>query len=126
MCKNHTHTIQLVAQLCMHLLISTHTGCVSSQFRRERFKTELESYEKQLKEFETFGDLQEVGRYQKKAQAMKTRLEEALEKIEGFNAEEDAFDWDRSQYPLRNKLVNILDPYLKLYNTIIEFQDKHE
>lgn len=110
----------------MHLLISTHTGCVPSQFRRERFKTELESYEKQLKEFETFGDLQEVGRYQKKAQAMKTRLEEALEKIEGFNAEEDAFDWDRSQYPLRNKLVNILDPYLKLYNTIIEFQDKHE
>ena len=78
-----------------------------------------------MKEFETFGDLQEVRRYQKKAQSMKSRLEEALEKIEGFNAEEDAFDWERSQYPLRNKLVNILDPYYKLYRTIIEFQKKH-
>ena len=86
----------------------------------------MESYEKQLKEFETFGDLQEVRRYQKKAQAMKARLEEAHEKIEGFNAEEDAFDWERSQYPLKNKLVNQLDPYRKLYNTIIEFQDKNE
>ena len=57
---------------------------------------------------------------------MKSRLEEALEKIEGFNAEEDAFDWERSQYPLRNKLVNTLEPYHKLYSTIIEFQDKHE
>ncbi|CAI8004188.1 Dynein heavy chain 7, axonemal [Geodia barretti] len=96
------------------------------KFRRDRFKAELESYEKQLKEFETFGDLQEVRRYQKKAQAMKTRLDEALEKIEGFNTEEDAFDWERSQYPQRNKLVNTLDPYHKLYSTIIEFQNKHD
>ena len=102
-----------------------HRVCVV-QFRRDRFKAELESYEKQLKEFETFGDLQEVRRYQKKAQAMKTRLDEALEKIEGFNTEEDAFDWERSQYPQRNKLVNTLDPYHKLYSTIIEFQNKHE
>ena len=100
--------------------------CVCVQFRRERFKAELESYEKQLQEFETFGDLQEVRRYKKKAAAMKSRLEEALEKIEGFNAEEDAFDWERSQYPQRNKLVSTLDPYHKLYTTIIEFQDKHE
>ena len=99
---------------------------VNLQFRRERFKTELESYEKQLKEFETFADLQEVRRYQKKAQAMQSRLDEAHERIEGFNVEEDAFDWERSQYPLRNKLVSQLSPYLKLYNTIIEFQNKHE
>ena len=99
---------------------------VNLQFRRERFKTELESYEKQLKEFETFADLQEVRRYQKKAQAMQSRLDEAHERIEGFNVEEDAFDWERSQYPLRNKLVGQLSPYLKLYNTIIEFQKKHE
>ena len=121
------HIIILHCRALLYLdSLHTHFDTAYTQFRRERFKAELESYEKQLQEFESFGDLQEVRRYQKKAVAMKTRLEEALEKIEGFNTEEDAFDWERSQYPLRNKLVSTLDPYNKLYNTIIEFQDKHE
>lgn len=87
---------------------------------------ELEGYQTQLQEFTSFGDLQEVKRYLKKAQALNTRLEEAAEKIEGFNLEEDAFDWDRSQYPLRSKLGKTLDPYLNLFKTITSFQDKHE
>ena len=99
---------------------------VSFQLRRERFLLELEGYDKQLQEFETYGDLQEIKRYLKKAEALHGRLEEAAERIEGFNAEEEAFDWDRSQYPLRNKLVKILDPYRNLYKTVVEFQSKHE
>ena len=87
---------------------------------------ELEGYEKQLQEFETFGDLQDIKRYSKKAEALHARLEEAAEKIEGFHLEEEAFDWDRSHYPLRNKLVKTLDPYLNLYKTVVEFQSKHE
>lgn len=87
---------------------------------------ELEGYEKQLQEFEAFGDLQDIKRYSKKAEALHVRLDEAAERIEGFNLEEEAFDWDRSQYPLRNKLVKTLDPYRNLYNTIVEFQLKHE
>lgn len=99
---------------------------ISPQLRRERFAIELESYDKQLLEFASFGDLQEVKRYQKKAQALEARLEEATEKIETFHAEEDAFEWDRSQYPLKNKLANTLAPYLKLYETIADFEKKHE
>lgn len=64
-------------------------------------------------------------RYLKRAQALQTRLDEAAEKIEGFNLEEDAFDWERSQYPVKSKLVKNLDPYLGLYKTIVEFQNKH-
>lgn len=94
--------------------------------RRERFSVELEGYSKQLEELATFGDVQEVKRYQKKAEALNTRLEEAAERIEGFNLEEDAFDWERSKYPLRSKLVNTLGPYVTLYKTIVDFQDKHE
>ena len=87
---------------------------------------ELEGYSKQLEELATFGDIQEVKRYQKKGQALNTCLEEATERIEGFNQEEDAFDWERSKYPLRKKLVNTLAPYVTLYKTIVDFQDKHE
>ena len=87
---------------------------------------ELEGYQKQLQEFESFGDLQDIKRYSKKAEALHVRLEEAAEKIEGFNTEEEAFDWDRSQYPLRNKLVKILDPYRNLFKTVVAFQTKYE
>jgi len=49
--------------------------------RRERFVEELESYSKQLEEFQTFGDMPEVPRYLKKAQALHQRLESAAEKV---------------------------------------------
>lgn len=94
------------------------------KLRRERFLTELEGYAKQMEEFETFGDLQEVRRYMKKAQALNAKLEDAQAKIEGFNNEEDAFEWERTQYPLKNKLANTLTPYFKLYTTIVDFQEK--
>lgn len=49
--------------------------------RRERFVEELESYSKQLEEFQSFGDMQEIQRYLKKAQALNQRLESAAEKV---------------------------------------------
>ena len=42
---------------------------------------ELEGYNKQLEEFETFGDVSEVSRYLKKAQTLNSRLEAAQEKV---------------------------------------------
>jgi dynein heavy chain len=110
--------------VCNHTLVIGVNHCFI-QIRRDRFVQELESYEKQMEEFETFDDLLEVNRYLKRSQGLATRLEEATEKIEGFNLEEDAFEWDRSQYPLKGKLVKVLDPYLNLYKTIVNFQDKH-
>ena len=51
------------------------------QMRRERFVEELESYSKQLEEFQSFGDMQEIQRYLKKAQALNQRLESASDKV---------------------------------------------
>ena len=86
----------------------------------------MEGYAKQMAEFSSFADLDEVQRYLKKAKNLNSKLEAAVDKIEGFNAEEDAFDWERTQYPLRKKLANELSHYLKLYDKIVEFNDKHE
>ena len=72
---------------------------------------ELEGYDKQLQEFQNFSDLLEVKRYLKKAQGLQAKLEEAAEKIEGFNNEEDAFEWDRTQYPLKTKVTSTLLDY---------------
>ena len=79
-----------------------------------------------MEEFESFGDLEEVSRYQKKAQGLSKKLEAAQEKIEAFNNEEDLFEWDRTQYPQRGKLVNKFEPYVKLYDTVVDFQEKYQ
>ena len=54
------------------------------------------------------------------------RLEAAAEKVEQFNAEEEAYEWELSHYPLRKDLDNTLAPYLKLYDTTVEFNTKHK
>ena len=86
----------------------------------------MEGYSKQMMEFSTYGDLDEVQRYLKKAKHLSSKLDAAVEKIEGFNAEEDAFEWERTQYPQRKKLADQLSHYLKLYDKIVEFNDKNE
>ncbi|XP_078488802.1 dynein axonemal heavy chain 7 isoform X2 [Ciona intestinalis] len=96
------------------------------KLRRDRFNEELEGYQKQLEEFNGFSDLNEVNRYLKKAQALSARLETAAEKIEQFNAEEEAYGWETSQYPVRKALVSTVTPYLKLYETTVEFNTKYK
>ena len=44
------------------------------QLKRERFTEELESYAKQVEEFQTFGDMNEIARYLKKAQSLDNKL----------------------------------------------------
>ena len=51
------------------------------QLRRERFTEELESYMKQTEEFQTFGDMNEITRYLKKAQALDSKLQAAQDKV---------------------------------------------
>ena len=50
------------------------------KMRRERFIEELDGYSRQVEEFVGFGDMQEIGRYLKKAQALQARLDAAQEK----------------------------------------------
>uniref|UniRef100_A0A452V4Q1 Dynein axonemal heavy chain 7 n=1 Tax=Ursus maritimus TaxID=29073 RepID=A0A452V4Q1_URSMA len=95
------------------------------KLRCERFVEELESYAKQAEEFYSFGDLQDVQRYLKKAQTLNGKLDLAADKIEQFNSEEEAFGWIPSIYPQRKKIQDGLNPYLRLYETAVEFSNKY-
>ena len=55
--------------------------CLCLQLKRERFIEELESYTKQAEEFQTFGDMSDIQRYLKKAQALDTKLQAASDKV---------------------------------------------
>ncbi|VDP30406.1 unnamed protein product, partial [Schistosoma curassoni] len=99
---------------------------ISLRYKRERFIEEIESYRKQVDKFQGYGDLNEINRYLKKAQSLNSKLEIALTKIDGFNADEEALKWDTTSYPLRNEIQNILKPFLTLYEMTVEFNKKHK
>lgn len=48
---------------------------------REKFIEELDNYNQQVAEFQTFGDLGEVQRYLKRAQFFSAKLQEAADKV---------------------------------------------
>ena len=53
-----------------------------TQLRRERFIEDLENYGKQVEEFQTCGDMAEIQRYLKKAQALDGKLQAAADKVQ--------------------------------------------
>ncbi|KAA0715776.1 Dynein heavy chain 7, axonemal [Triplophysa tibetana] len=93
--------------------------------RCERAFEDLESYVKQVEEFATFGNISELSKYLKKANALNSKLDSLTEKIIGFNQEEEAFSWPVSQYPQLKTVQDRLVPYLRLYETAAEFQKQH-
>lgn len=91
-----------------------------------KFEDELEMYAKQVEEYQYLGDIEEIFRYQKKAQSLENKLISAMEKIDRFNEEEKAFDWENTQYPLRKEIADRLAPYKKLYDVACDFLTKYE
>ena len=86
--------------------VSTNPGPSVSflQVRRERFLDELETYNKQVEELEELGDLVELPKYLKRAQGLEEKLQQALDKTTAINDEEDAFEWDVTNYPRRKEV----------------------
>lgn len=59
---------------CIHV-------CLTFKVRRERFVEELESYQKQVEEFATYGDMNDIQKYLRKSQNLETKLTAAAEKV---------------------------------------------
>ena len=95
------------------------------KLRKERLAEDLETYSKQSDEFRSYGDLDEIKKYARKAQALEGKLNVAGEKLEAINEEEEAFGMDTTTFPLRQQLQTFLKPYINLYNTSNEFNDKY-
>lgn len=79
-----------------------------------------------MEEFQTFGDIHEIQKYLKKAQGLDTKLTTAADKVEAINLEEEAFGWQTSSYPVRQKTQNTLKPFLQLYEITVDFTNKYK
>lgn len=73
-----------------------------------------------------WGDIEEVYRYQRKAQTLENRLIAAMDKIDKFNEEEVAFGWETTQYPLRKRIADRLQPFKRLFDSACEFLTKYD
>jgi dynein heavy chain len=92
--------------------------------RRERLGSELEGHVKQIEEYEDYGDIAEILKYLKNAQKSQSRLDNLADRIYTYNREESLFGWDATKFPLLQDTINQLSPYLVLYQTAVEFQQK--
>ncbi|KAF7398391.1 hypothetical protein HZH66_006288 [Vespula vulgaris] len=94
--------------------------------RYQKFKEELQAYAEQVEEVQYWGDIDEVFRYQKKAQTLENKLIAAMEKIDKFNEEETSFGWEITQYPFRKKIADRLVPFKRLFDITCEYLTKHD
>ena len=96
------------------------------KLKRDRFQEELDSYSKQVEEFFTYGNVDDLAKYLKKAQNLRTKLEVAEDKIKHFNMEERAFQWEQTSYPTLKETQDKLAPFVRLYEISMDFMDKQK
>lgn len=94
--------------------------------RIEQFRRDLDLYCEQLLEYENWGDIALVSKYKRKANVLDSRLMVAIEKIERINEEETAYNWSRSEYPLRKQTHDKLLPYKMLFDAGQDFIEKRD
>ena len=58
----------------------------------------LETLKQEVAEFDNWGDIDKVDQYNESAQALKAKLEDCTRNIEDINEQEEAFEWDITQY----------------------------
>lgn len=90
--------------------------------RKEKLTTEMDGYAKQLEEYHSFGDSNEIGRYLKASQKLSSRLENVAERIQTLNREEGMLGWESTKFPVLTETISSLAPYLSLYQTSVDFQ----
>jgi dynein heavy chain len=107
--------------VCVDLYI--YIGCCNTyickftfKVRIQKFIEDLESYEKQLEDLKSYGNLEDLPKYLKKVQHLDARIHNALDKIQCFNKEEDAYGWELSQFPQQKQVRYGLPIITVLYN----------
>ncbi|KAI8819310.1 dynein heavy chain and region D6 of dynein motor-domain-containing protein [Fimicolochytrium jonesii] len=90
--------------------------------RREKLLGELDGYAKQIEEYHSFGNYEEITKYFKAAQKLQARLDSIAERIMVFNREEEMFGWETTKFLALNATMDSLAPFLTLYQTSVDFQ----
>lgn len=94
-------------------IIASKTGEYQATLKTsiEKFEQDLQIYAKYCDELQYWGNIEEIQRYKKKAANLDQKLIAAMDIIAEFNDEEKLFGWETTQYPLRKKVIQIVQFY---------------
>lgn len=73
-----------------------------------------------MEELSEFSDLNNVVHYCKDVTQLQRRLVEIQEQINQINKEEELFKWTPTTYPELDQIHSSLEPYQRLFNTILK------
>ncbi|KAJ3238670.1 Dynein heavy chain 3, axonemal [Chytriomyces hyalinus] len=83
-----------------------------------------ECYEQATK-FQDYGLMSELPEYIKRIKKLEEKLNELNTTMSQINAEEDLLDWDKTAFEKYQQIIDILDPYKKLWETAYNYQTEN-
>jgi dynein heavy chain len=81
------------------------------QSRKERLVSDIETLYKNMSEFMTYGDIDEINKYLKSSQKTQVRIDALLEKVKTLNHEEIQMGWANSEFPRLAEAIEFYTPY---------------
>ena len=89
--------------------------------RQEKVQIEIEKCHQRVEELSEYSDLNSIPHYCKDIAQIQKRLIEVHEQINQINKEEELFKWQPSTYPELEQIRVAVEPYQKLFNTILRY-----
>ena len=99
---------------------SKHRGEKELTERQEKVQIEIEKCHRRVEELTEYSDLNNVSHYCKDVAQLQKRLGELQDQIIQINKEEELFKWTPTTYPELEQIHHGLEPYQKLFNTILK------
>ncbi|XP_019624138.1 PREDICTED: dynein heavy chain 12, axonemal-like isoform X1 [Branchiostoma belcheri] len=90
--------------------------------KRERVMLELDKLKRKVEEFADLAELDMMTQYLTDIRTVQKRLTEAQEQITFINKEEVLYKWEVTDYPEVNLISTGIDPYQKLFTTVVKWQ----
>ncbi|CAK8689424.1 unnamed protein product [Clavelina lepadiformis] len=90
--------------------------------KREKVMLELEKLSRRAAEFEEMGELEMMQQYVNDTRTIQKKVAEAQEQITFINKEEALFKWEVTSYPIVEQIQTSLEPFQKLYGTVLKWQ----
>ncbi len=90
--------------------------------QREKLLGELEKLHKRIDEFSDYGELDQMKQYVDDTKNVTKRINDAEKLIDWIRNEEVQFKLPKSEFPLVETIKAQLDPYSRLFNTVLKWQ----
>uniref|UniRef100_A0A8C4T2P1 Dynein axonemal heavy chain 12 n=1 Tax=Erpetoichthys calabaricus TaxID=27687 RepID=A0A8C4T2P1_ERPCA len=90
--------------------------------KREKVMVELEKLSRRMEDFADYSELEMMQQYVNDARNVQKHLQEAEDMIAFINKEEGLYKWDQTNYPELDTLKVNIEPYQKLFGTILKWQ----